>query len=991
MEFFVLGPLTAGVGDERLDLGSARQRIVLAALLLDANRTVTVSRLMEAIYGHDPPVTSRSQVQNCVSALRRLFDSHGHPDLIVTTSQGYALQIPGARIDAQRFRATLVQARQARDGGRQAEAIDLYRAALSLWRGPVLDGVESRLVQSAAGRLTEQRITTVEECVQLELERGGHHELVDELARFVKEYPLREKLRGLLMTALYRSDQRAEALEVYRQTRQTWAEELGIEPNEHLQRLQRAILARDESLNPPDRHTPGAVERVRGRKGAPGMLPPSVADFTGRTEQLAEIRAHLTGEGARERSRLAVPVVVIVGKAGIGKTSIALHIAHAIAGHSPDGQLFATFQGGSTRPVGPLQVLERFLRALGVSGSAMPEGLEERAETYRDLLAARRTLVVLDDVVSESQVLPLLPGNPESAVIVTSRRRLPGLAGAAHVDVAVFEAEQSLELLSRIAGAERTRAEPEAADALAELCGHLPLALRIVGTRLAARPRWSLGRLVELLQDETHRLDELRYGDMGIRAGISLTYDGLGEEARRLFRRLAIMEAPVFSAWAGAALLDRSPAETDDLLDDLADAQLIEIVGAGRGLETQYRFHDLIRVFARERLAAEESFAERNDALARMLGGLLFIADAVRDRYYGRDVVIGSDAVRWALPAPLVAQFAAAPLAWLERERPFVLSAVRQAAHAGFAGLCWDLAMSIVPLFESKVYLDDWRESHEIALAAARRSGDRRGQGAILTSLSTLCHLDQRPAEAFRLAQAAVTAFEEAGEVRGAALATRHIGMLDWTAGRAREASSRYERALETFRATGDRVAVAYVLNQLAQMGLERGDTEGAERQLREALRLSREGDGRRVEAQVLYRMGHARLNSGGFHGAGESFERALAVVRDLSDPIGEVHALHGLGLVRLRQGEFDEAATALRRALTLARATNQRLIEARVLLGLGESSLRAGQAGQAVDLLKRALALFGRYDNVTAHEARALSLLGDARRALGETVPPGS
>ncbi|MGW0810992.1 BTAD domain-containing putative transcriptional regulator [Nonomuraea sp. NPDC002799] len=778
MEFFMLGPLRAEVRDEPLDLGSARQQIVLAALLLDVNRPVIVARLMEAVYGRNSPATSRAQVQSCVSALRRLFGSHGHPRLIVTTPGGYALRIPGEWVDAERFAATVVRARRLRELRRHAEAARLFRAALSLWRGPPFDGIRSEQVRSAASRLTETRISTIEECVQLELDIGAHRGLVSELGRLVEEHPARERFRAQLMTALYRSGRRMEALEVYRRTRQTWAAEFGIEPNADLRRLHQDILDHHDILD--HRESREAPPGVLLRRGGPVMLPPGVEDFTGRAGLLAILGARLSGESAG----LAVPVTVLVGQAGVGKTSLALQVAHGSAERYPDGRLYAALHGSSAHRASAEQVLEQFLVVLGMSAAALPEGLEERAERYRDLLAGRRALVVLDDAANESQVLPLLPGTPGSAVMVTSRRRLPGLAGAVHVEVPLFAAGQSAELLARIVGAERARAEPEAAAALAGLCGHLPLALRVAGARLAARPELGLRHLVERLRDETRRLDELRFGDVGIRAGLSVIHDGLTEGARRLFRRLAILDVPAFPVWAGAALLNRSPADTADLLDELADAQLVETAGVGRSAGIRYRFHDLIRVYAKERLAREEPPAERSAALARLLGALLHVAEAVHDRHLGRYAAIHGDAPRWALPERLVGRLAATPAEWPPHERHLLISGVGQAARAGLTELCWDLAVSLVPIFEARLSFTGWRETHDIALAAARRAGDRRGEGAVLTSLSALCRREQRPEEARRLARAAVVAFEEAGDARGAALAglglvaARRVGLI---------------------------------------------------------------------------------------------------------------------------------------------------------------------------------------------------------------------
>nr|WP_246497343.1 BTAD domain-containing putative transcriptional regulator [Sphaerisporangium rubeum] len=965
-------------------MGGIRQQIVLAVLLLDAGRVVTIGRLMEAIYGDDHPTTARAQVQICISSLRRLFAANGSPDLIATQSLGYAIQVAPDQIDMQQFHILVRRARRAKETRNANEAIKHYRDALALWRGPALDGIDSRLVQSAASRLTEERIAAHEECVQLELDLGRHHELVGELNELVDEHPLRERLRGQLMTALYRSGRQAEALQVYRDARRTMIDELGIEPNERLQQLEHAILTSDESLDlpvAPPKVEPSAPLTV---PNVPGMLPTDIADFTGRTKQIDDIRQRLMLAG-EERSRFAVPIVVIVGKPGVGKSTIAVHVSHRVGERFPDGQLFANLHGAASRPTGPMQVLERFLRVLGVPGTGIPDGLEERAEMYRALLADRRVLIVLDDAGSESQILPLLPGNPASGVIITSRSRLAGLAGATHVDVDTFDADQSVDLLTRIAGAERVRSEMEAAEALAELCGHLPLALRIAGARLSARQHWSIEQLVHRLEDETRRLDELKHGDMGIRASISLTYESAGADARRLFRLLTILDTQVFSAWVTAALLDRPLTDAQDLLDDLADAQLIETTGVGHGVHSQYRFHDLIRVFARERLAAEETPEERNAALARVLGGLLFLAEAAHRREYGGDYVqIHSSAPRWPLPQRLVDRLVASPLQWYERERSTLVSGIRQAAQAGFVELCWDLAISSVTLFESRVYLDDWRETHEIALATARQADDKRGQAAMLYSRGSLYITQQRFGDARGDFEAAVRLFRDIGDTQGVALVIRNIGFLDRVSGRFDDAEAHYRQALDIFRANGDQVASAYVLHNLAQLRLEFDDLPGAQRLLAEALDLSRSSGSRRVEAQVLHRIGQTYLQSGQSALAVEVLNEALLVVRNIGDPTGEAYVLHGLGVARLRRGEPAEAESALRRSLMLAGTSNEQLVEARVLLALGELCMNREDASQAVMYYEQALALFAKM-HMPLQQARTLITLSDAHKELGD------
>ncbi|GAA3166325.1 BTAD domain-containing putative transcriptional regulator [Planomonospora alba] len=962
---------------------------MLAVLLLDANRAVTIGRLMEAIYGDDPPTTSRAQVQICISALRRLFAAHGADKVITTRSQGYAIHAEDGQLDAHLFESLLQEARRAREERDPDKAVTYYRQALGLWRGPALEGIESRIVQSAASRLAEHRITANEECIQLELDLGRHHELVGELTELVAEHPLRERLRGQLMLALYRSGRQAEALQVYRDTRTMMIEELGIEPDERLQQLEHAILTSDESLNLPEppvqlgtEPAPAAAPPV-SVPNVPGMLPTGIADFTGRAKQVDEIRQRLTvaPDGA---ARFAVPLITIAGKAGVGKTTIAVHVAHSVTEHFPDGQLFADLHGAVSRPTSPMQVLERFLRVLGVPGNALPDGLEERAEMYRALLADRRMLIVLDDAANEGQILPLLPGNPASAVIVTSRSRLAGLAGATHVGVDLFDSVQSVDLLARIAGVDRVQSEADAAAALADLCGRLPLALRIAGARLAARPHWNVGQLVERLEDETRRLDELKHGEMGIRASISLTYDSVGEEARRLFRRLAILDTHVFSAWTGAALLDCPFTEAQDLLDDLADAQLVETAGTGRGVHAQYRFHDLIRVFARERLAAEESTAERDAALSRVLGGLLMLTDTARRQEYGTGITVRREAAAWSPSPDLVGRLVAAPIEWFERERATIVSGIRQAAQAGLTELCWGITVNAVMFFESRAYLDDWRETHELALEATRQAGDKRGHAAMLYSMGSLSAAEQRYGDAQRDMERAVELMREVGDEQGFALAVRNLGFLHQMNGRFEEAAAHYERALKIFRSTGSLAAAAYTLHSLSALRLAAGDLDGAKLLLAEALACSRAGNSRRVSAQVLNRMGRTHLQAGEPALAADAFGEALAVVREISDPVGEAYVLHGLGVARLQQGRLGDADAALHRALSLASTSSQRLVEVRVLTALGELAISSGEPEQAVARLRQAATLC-RTIEVPFQETQTLMLLAEALHAAGD------
>jgi DNA-binding SARP family transcriptional activator/predicted negative regulator of RcsB-dependent stress response len=981
VEFRILGPLEVEVGSEALDLRGVRQQIVLAMLLLNEGKVVTVDRLLEAVYGEDLPPTGRSQAQMSVSSLRRLFAEYGQAGAISTGWRGYVLQLGEGRLDRRRFAELEASARAARDAGNPDRAVAHYRDALRLWRGPALEGIDSQLIRAAASRLDEQRIAVIQDRLTLELDLGRHHELVGELAELVREYPLREELRGKLMLALYRCGRAAEALTVYQEARRTFVDELGIEPSEPLQRLEHAILNADPMLDP----RAGPVSAPSARRPAPCLLPAGIADFTGRARQVEQIQQSLLRADGQQRD--VPPVVVITGRGGAGKTSLAVHTAHRLAREFADGQLFADLHGGGAHPTGPMQVLERFLRALGVPGPQVPEGLDARAEMYRNLLSGREMLVVLDDAAGESQVTPLLPGSGTAAVIVTGRSRLAGLAGATRVELDVLGADQSVQLLARIVGAHRVLAQPEAAAAVAEQCGHLPLALRIAGARLADRPHWDIQHLARRLADEAGRLDELRHGDLAVRATISVSYDSASKQGQRLLRRLALLDAPVFSGWVSAPLLNQPGVDADDALDELVAARLAEAVGTGRGVYCQYRLHDLIRMFARERLAAEETAAERAAATERALGALLSLAEAANRRYYGGGfVLLATDAPRWPLPAGLTEQLVADPLAWYKREHAALMSGIRQAAQRGLVGLCWSLAKNANTYFATRAHFDDWREISDIALAATDKEGDVRGHAAMLYDTAELDLVQGRFEQARRGAAAAAQLFHEASDDRGAALATTVIASLDLTSGRLGDAATRYEQALTILQSTGDHVSAAHALQCLAGVNLQRNKADEAMEMLAEALRLVQEAGNARIEAQVLYRMGEAYLVAGDPVRAGGTFELALAKVRELSDPIGQAYILHGIGVAKTRQAEPGQARDALQRAMVVAGTTGERLIGARALLALAELALTCGDPGQAVVLGQqsaRALAGMG----AELYESKALALLSDAHAALGDSA----
>jgi DNA-binding SARP family transcriptional activator/predicted negative regulator of RcsB-dependent stress response len=984
MRFRVLGPMEIHGSNGPVSVAAQRQRVILMMILVEANRVVPVDRLIEAVWDESPPATAKGQVQICVSMLRKTFADAGLPDFITTSPSGYMCRIPDGELDLHAFEELTRTARKAFTEGQYAEAEERFGQALGLWRGTEFSTGNSRVLQGVEVRLLEQRVSAIEEWADVRLRLGLHHELVNDLSGLVAQFPLRERLRARLMLALYRSGRQAEALEVYRTGRRVLVDDLGIEPGEELRRLERSILAGDPELDvlgPAVLVAP--VPAVPAAPVTPRLLPTDIPDFTGLDELVEQMRRHLL-PGPEAGAVVGVSTVAVSGKAGVGKTTLATHVGHELAGEFPDGQLFVKLNGLAAQPVTASQALERFLRALGVPGKSVPEGLDERAEMYRQCVADRRILVVLDDAADEEQVRLLLPGSPTCAVIVTSRFRLTGLPGVTQVEVGVLENEHAMKMLVKIVGSARIYAELGESLDLISLCGGLPIALRIAAARLAARPHWTVAQFVERLANESQRLDELVHRGFGVRANLALTYEALTEPAKRLFRRLGMLETPDFSGCLAAPLLDTGVGAAEEVLDELIDAQFVDVDRAGQGGQLRYRLHDLIRAYSRERLVQDESQDSRAAAMARLLGAWLFLTEEAHRREYGGDhTLVHGDAPRWPLPDRVLDRELADPIEWYESERFGITAAVRQAAGSGLHELCWDLALTAVTLFEARSYFDDWRTTHEIALAEARRAGNRRGEAAMLYSLGTLRLFEQRFEEAAQRLGPAERIFREIGHRHGQSLALRNLAFLDRIQGRFDAAEARCEQALAGLREAGDRVGEAHALSGLAQIHIERGTWDAAGELLSTALGLVEASGARRAHAQILCRLGEVQLAREDFAEAEATFVQAVAAVRGYGDQVGEVFALHGLGIATARQGH-PAAEEHLLKALAQATYIADRMMIGRIRLDLGGVYLASGRPEQALEVLTQAGQLFSELA-LPVWRSRTLRAVGNVYARTGQ------
>ena len=768
----------------------------------------------------------------------------------------------------------------------------------------------------------------------LELQLGRHQQVVAELAQTVAAEPFRERLRALLMLALYRCGRRADALEAYRSGRRLLTEEIGTDPGRELRALEQAILTGAPSLDvhsqvPPEvpapelqqphaEHLPAAApvapaEPAGPQLPRPAQLPADIADFTGRGTHVDYLRETLTrpdlagGPGA-------VRIAVVAGTAGIGKTTLAVHVAHQVRHLFPDGQLYADLSGASAESASPGEVLARFLRDLGVDGGKIPVGDEERAALYRTRLTGRRVLIVLDDAKDAAQVRPLLPGSASCVVLVTTRNRAPYLVSTGFVDLTTLSEREAAELFSQIVGGARPAAEPEATAEILGACAGLPLAIRICAGRLARRGQWRIATMAARLRDERRRLDELQVGDLEVRASFQVSYDNLRAGRHRVdpahaFRLLGLWPGQRISLNAAAALIGEREIDVADALEVLVDAHLLESPEPD-----WYQFHDLLRLFATERAQAEEPEEARRAAVARLLQWYLRMAVTAAD-------ILAPERYRVPLDEPpppsLLLSSAEAALAWYDSQRAGVIAAIRQAAAAGMHDIAWRLATALFPLLNRRASWTDCITAHRIAVNSARMAGSRQGEAWALQNL-------------------------------GGGLAV--IGDT--------EALVRLEEALAIRREIGDSAGEARTWVTLSQAYYLLQGPEVAVLHSRRGVEALRQGGDPALLGNALNNHGMYCLDLGRVDEAGACLREALGIWRTMGGQ-GHGHIVEGLGRVHMKSGRPQEAIASFTEAYRLHVASGDLLGQAGTLKYLGQAQRDAGHEDRARESLAAALELF--------------------------------
>jgi len=941
VEFHVLGPVQALVVGRPADLGERKQRLVLAMLALEVNKVVPVSRLADMLWGGSPPHSARRIIQAHVSRLRTALNGAGaaaNHTALIRHGSGYLLATDPVCVDAHQFRFLVEDAKLRAD---DLSKVKVLSEALALWQGPALaDAAPDDVRQQLCGGLEEARLMAVENLLEVKLRLGHHLQVIDQLTDLAALHPYRPRITRSLMLALYRAGRTADALSTLEHMRDRLRGELGLDPPAELTELHVAILRADPGLSLGQASLAGP---------SPAQLPAGIADFVGRTADLASLSRLVPGRGGRDAA--IPPVIVITGGAGVGKTALAVHWAHVMADTFPNGQLYVNLRGYSdTAPVTTLDALIALLHGLGVPAARVPADKGQAAAMYRSEMASRRMIVVLDNARSSEHVRLLLPGRSHSVTLITSRAGLTGLTardGAARISLEPLSSDEALTLLSGMIGADRVRREAMAAADLGRICAYLPLALRIAAARLLALPHTPISDYVKEIADEDGFASLQVDGDesASVWAAFDFSYLALDPSARRVFRLLGLMASGNLPIHAIAAMNGAAPAHIRRTLDRLADAHLVEQHSGAR-----FGPHDLLRRYASLKSEAEDTVADRQGAVQRLLRWYLNGADRAI-RLFSPFVLRQLPPVSREGPHPEGPHpdFTGSDeaLAWLESERLHMVAAVVRAAYeeeSVILCLATQLARHLHPFLFRRGHLSNDIKVNHAALIAARRARDVVAEAWACTALGAACSLQGQDSQA-----------------------------LTWL-----------QRALKIARVAGDAYLLATCLSNTADVWWRLGEADRCEAALREEMAL-RVGTGDAYgQAFCQLNLGELDRRNGQYEQSRTSYEKGLDKLRAVGDRYGEALALHGLGCLDMRERQLVSATRSLNDAAAILREIANRSALGYMLVDLGHVYRRQGQSGQAMSCLYEGLRLC----RELGMRRREAEYLRELSVALGELIP---
>jgi len=933
----VLGPVAGSRGGTPIALGPVRQRAVLTLLILHDDVGLSQAWIASALWRDDPPVTAATMVHGYIARIRRLLGA-GECPRETPPHRGGALSWDGTRYrlapnalesDLTEFSNLAELARQAAAGGYAAEACQLYEQALRLWRGEPAADIDLLLGHPAVTELSQRRTALILDYSATAEPAGLHEQVLGHLQALAGRAPLDERVHARLMIALAATGQQAAALGIYEDLRGRLAEELGIDPGRELADAHLQVLRQQAGPPPADEPVPANAPSA-AHPPVPRQLPICPRHFAGRLRELKALTGLLDPPGGNPAS--VVVIAAIGGTAGIGKTALAVHWAHQIAGRFPDGQLYINLRGfdPSGEPVAPGDAIRRFLDALQVPAPQIPSDPDAQQDLYRSEVADRRMLIVLDNAYDVDQVRPLLPGGPGCLVLVTSRRQLTGLVaaeGAHPVTLDLLSPAEADELLAQRLGRERLAAEPGVAAELIDLCARLPLALSIAAAHAAMQPDLPLTALAGQLRDASGRLDALDAGDAAsVRTVFSWSYQNLSAPAARMFRLLSLHPGPDITAAAAASLAGIQLVQARDVLGGLSRASLLT-----QHLPGRFAFHDLLRAYAAERAAAEDSQPQKRAATHRMLDHYLHTAHAAALVLHSHRDTISLVPAQPGVTLETVAGYEQA-MAWFDAEHRVVLATIDQAVSAGFDAHGWQIPLTLTTFFDRRGYWRSYPTAQQTALASAQRLGDREAQ----------------------------------------ALVHRSLGHATTQVGSYHDAVHHYEQALDLYRQLGDREGQARVLLGLGFAHDRQGQYRHALAHCLQALDVYKALGDQMRQASILNNIGWCHVRLGSYQDALAYCQQALNLHQEIGYQHGEANAWDTLGCAHDCLGRHSEAVACYQESLTLLRKLDDRLLRSEVLTHLGDAHHSNREPQLAREAWQQALAIIEELNLPGADQIRA-------------------